>query len=132
MYYVTQEKNKISAKDVQTLLKQSYWGNHRTLETVQTSMEHSVCFGVFEKKTETLVGFCRVITDMVTTFYLCDVIVDEAHRGKGLGKLLVETVVTDPRLKDLRGILLTHEAHGLYEKYGFKTIENRYMGFNAI
>lgn len=130
MYYITENKSVISPDAVHKLLLPTYWGKNRSLETVAKSMEHSLCIGALSG--EELVGFARVITDYATTFYLCDVVVDENHRGKGIGKMLVRHVVEDARFKDLRGILLTHDAHGLYAPFGFETIENRYMGFNAI
>ena len=130
MYYVTENINLISPDAVHKLLLPTYWGKKRTLETVEKSMKNSLCIGAFCG--DELVGFARVITDYATTFYLCDVVVSEEHRGKGIGKMLVRHVVEDTLFKDLRGILLTHDAHGLYEQFGFETIENRYMGFNAI
>ncbi|HHY64199.1 MAG TPA: GNAT family N-acetyltransferase [Clostridiaceae bacterium] len=59
---------------------------------------------------------------------MCDVIVDENHRGKGIGKKLVSLVVESDEFKDLRGILATRDAHGLYQQYGFvKAAEGRFM-----
>lgn len=130
MYRITDEKARIAPESVHQLLLPTYWGKNRSLETVVKSMENSLCIGVLCG--EDLVGFARIITDFATTFYLCDVVVSQDHRGKGIGKMLVRHVVEDPRFKDLRGILLTHDAHGLYAPFGFETIENRYMGFNAI
>jgi GNAT superfamily N-acetyltransferase len=67
------------------------------------------------------VGFARVITDYATHAYLCDVYVLDAHRGRGLGAWLVETVLALPELQGMRRwFLATKTAHGLYEKYGFR------------
>jgi GNAT superfamily N-acetyltransferase len=44
----------------------------------------------------------------------------EEHRGQGLGKWLVATMLNDPALKRIRRILLaTRDAHGLYAQHGF-------------
>ncbi|WP_105258813.1 GNAT family N-acetyltransferase [Pseudoalteromonas sp. T1lg88] len=60
-----------------------------------------------------------------TFAYLADVFVVEAHRGKGLSKWLVESIVSHPDLQGLRRMVLaTRDAHGLYAQYGFKGIEN--------
>ncbi|MBE6883269.1 MAG: GNAT family N-acetyltransferase [Ruminococcaceae bacterium] len=128
MYYISEERERIAPERVMELLKQSYWAEKRTLETIRTSMEHSLLYGVFEKETERQVAFARVITDFATTWYLCDVIVDEAHRGHGIGKMLIAHITSDPRLKDVFGMLLTRDAHGLYSQYGFKPKEGIYMG----
>jgi GNAT superfamily N-acetyltransferase len=65
------------------------------------------------------VAFARVVTDYSTFSWLCDVIVDEKERGRGLGKLLMSRIMGDPRIRDTKFILGTRDAHGLYEKFGF-------------
>jgi len=54
----------------------------------------------------------------------------DAYRGKGLGKWLMECVVSHPRLRGLRRwTLLTRDAHGLYSQFGFTPLKapDRYM-----
>ena len=91
--------------DIVRLLRTTYWAGQRP--------------------TEKLAGFARVISDHATTYYLCDVIVDEAYRGKGLGKALLAHVTE--KYAGLRGLLLTRDAHGLYAKFGFETVNGRAM-----
>ena len=86
-------------------------------------MDHSSCYGVYMDDERKLVGFARVISDFATTYYLADVIIDQAYRHRGLGKALVSYIVSLPEYAGLRGLLLTKDAHGLYEKYGFETVE---------
>ncbi len=65
----------------------------------------------------------RVISDCATFAYIADVFVDEAHRGKGLGKLLMQAMMTHPDLQGLRRwSLATRDAHGLYRQFGFSEI----------
>ena len=64
-----------------------------------------------------LIGFARIITDFVTTFYLMDVVIDEAYRGQGIGKMLMDEIMKD--VGHLYGILHTDSAQGFYERYGF-------------
>jgi GNAT superfamily N-acetyltransferase len=95
----------------------SYWAPGRSLETVQRSIEHSLCFGVYEAQRQ--VGFARVVTDYATFAWLCDVFILEDHRGQGLGKWLIETITAQPMLQTLRlFVLATRDAHGLYQRYG--------------
>ena len=85
---------------------------------MRRSIEHSLCFGVYEGGAQ--VGFARVVSDRATFAYLCDVFVIESRRGRGLGKLLLETIVAHPELQGLRRWLLaTRDAHGLYRRFGF-------------
>jgi GNAT superfamily N-acetyltransferase len=65
----------------------------------------------------------RVISDCATFAYIADVFVDEAHRGKGLGKLLMQAMMRHPDLRGLRRwSLATCDAHGLYRQFGFSEI----------
>lgn len=83
-------------------------------------IENSVCFGVFHLGKQ--VGFARVITDFSEFASLWDVFIDDEHRGKGVGKTLMQYIMEHPRLKGIfRWFLMTEDAHGLYQKYGFKT-----------
>lgn len=126
-YYVTDDKQQIKSADVERLFKQTYWANQRTKEVIQRSIDNSLCYGVFDLEKDTLIGFARAVTDYATIFYLADVIVDEAYRGKGIGKVLVETVIEDDRLIGLKSLLLTKDAHKLYEKYGYSSASERCM-----
>jgi GNAT superfamily N-acetyltransferase len=100
------------------LSRRSYWAQEIPFDLVQRSIEHSLCFGLHASGGQ--VGFARVVTDYAVFAYLGDVFVVEAHRGRGLGTWLVETVVTCPELQGLRRWdLATNDAHELYRRFGF-------------
>lgn len=99
------------------LANSSYWAQGRSLPVVQKALENSLCFGVYRGAEQ--VGLARVVTDHATFAWVCDFFIAEAHRGHGLGKWLIERVVTHPDLRALRQILLvTRDAHELYRRYG--------------
>lgn len=101
------------------LSEESYWAKGIPLSVMRKAIESSLCFGLFQRDLQ--VGFARVITDYATFGYLCDVFVLEPHRGKGLGRILMEHVMAHPALATLRRIVLvTGDAHFLYEKVGFR------------
>jgi GNAT superfamily N-acetyltransferase len=100
-------------------LRASYWAGTRTRPVIRKSIRNSLCFGIYTRKGKRQVAFARVVTDESTFSWLCDVVVDEMERGKGLGKLLMSSVLAHPRVRHTRFILGTRDAHGLYEKYGF-------------
>jgi GNAT superfamily N-acetyltransferase len=101
----------------------SYWAENIPLETVKKSIEGSLCFGVYDNQVQ--IGFARLITDLATFGYLADVFIGQDFRGRGLGIWLVETILSHPRLQGFRNWqLATRDAHWLYEKYGFKKLEN--------
>ena len=47
-------------------------------------------------------GFSRVVTDYATFAWVCDLIVDNAHRGRGIGKAMLAKLHEHPRLQTLR------------------------------
>jgi len=99
------------------LSEQSYWAQGRSREIVAQSISNSLCFGVYDGAQQ--IGFARVVTDYATFAWLCDLFIDEAYRGQGLGKRLIETVVAHSELQGLRNfILATRDAHELYRRYG--------------
>jgi GNAT superfamily N-acetyltransferase len=68
-----------------------------------------------------MVGFARAVSDGVAFAYLADVFVLSEHRGHGLGRRLVETMVERGPGGNFRWMLRTADAHGLYERFGFAT-----------
>ena len=102
-------------------LTRSYWSPGIPLETVMRGARASLCFGLYYERRQ--IGLARVITDGASFAYLCDVYVLEEYRGRGLARWLMEVVVAHPALRGLRRIvLITRDAHGLYEKFGFKPL----------
>ncbi|HEV2480831.1 MAG TPA: GNAT family N-acetyltransferase [Puia sp.] len=128
-YSVSTDKSKLDLPLIHTFLStQAYWSLNIPFATVKRSVENSLCFGVYQGDTQ--VGFARIITDFATIAYLGDVFILPEHRGKGLSRRLIATVMAHPDLQGLRRwMLLTSDAHGLYLQYGWKPIVNsdRYM-----
>lgn len=122
-YTISTDKAKQNIVFVHAFLTRSYWATGIPLVTVQKAIEGSLVFGMFYKDEQ--VGFARVITDGATFAYLADVFVIEAHRGKGLSKMLMQVVLAHPQLQGLRRILLaTRDAHNLYRQFDFHPIPN--------
>lgn len=103
------------------LANRSYWAANIPIETVKTSIENALTFGVYFQGKQ--VGFARVISDFATIAYLGDVFIIEEFRGQGLSKWLIESIHQHPQLQGLRRwILLTGDAHGLYQQFGWTPI----------
>ena len=83
-------------------------------------MEHSICYGAIDRESGKQISFARVVTDFGTTYYLCDVIVSPLWQHKGVGRAIIETIQSDPRFLDLRGILVSRDAQGFYARFGFE------------
>jgi len=106
---------------IHSFLAGSYWAQGIPREVVARSIENSLCFGIYEEQRQ--VGFARVISDYATYAYIADVFVLESHRGRGLGKWMMECIMAHPPLQGLRRWgLATRDAHGLYEQFGFTAL----------
>lgn len=129
-FIFSDDKQKIDPIAIHHYLStQSYWAKDIPLQVVQTSIENSLCFGIYKDTKQ--VGFARWITDKATFAYLADVYVEEQYRGLGLSKKLMSLMLFHKDLQGLRRYMLaTQDAHGLYAQFGFKAIENpeRLMG----
>ena len=124
---IVDSAEQMQPEDIVRLLRTTYWADKRPAEQIEASVRNSDCFGVYADGEERLVGFARVISDRATTYYLCDVVIDPAYRGRGLGTALVSHIVSLPVYSGLRGILITRDAHALYRKFGFEVLNDRTM-----
>jgi GNAT superfamily N-acetyltransferase len=101
------------------LSEESYWAKGRDRARTERAIENSIPFGVYLDGRQ--VGFARVVTDEATFAWLADVFILPEHRGHGLGKRLVETVLGHPDFEGMgRWLLGTLDAHELYRRYGFE------------
>lgn len=127
-FAITTETSFFNVEFIHAFLSRSYWAEDIPIETVQKSIDNSLCFGVFHLGRQ--IGFARVITDKATFAYLADVFIDEAYRGQGLSRWLMEEIMNHEDLQGLRRMMLaTRDAHGLYAQFGFSelTFPERWM-----
>ncbi|MCC4909648.1 GNAT family N-acetyltransferase [Microbacterium sp. cx-59] len=105
------------------LSEQAYWALGRPREMQDAAMDASRNYGVRRRDTGAQVAFARIVTDNATFAWLCDVFVDPAERGNGVGKMLVRGALADIEPLHLRRTLLaTADAHGLYAANGFTAL----------
>ena len=100
------------------LSTEAYWALGRPRETVKRLVRDAQrVVGLYRDGRQ--VGFARAFTDGVAIVYLADVYVHAEFRGRGLGVELVREMVDNGPYGDLKWILHTTDAHGLYEQFGF-------------
>jgi GNAT superfamily N-acetyltransferase len=105
------------------LAEESYWSRGVPRDVVERAVENSICFGVYHGGAQ--IGFGRVVSDKATFALLADLFVLEAHRGKGISKWMMRSIMAHEELQGLRRwLLLTSDAHGLYSQYGFTPLGN--------
>ncbi|MYW20731.1 GNAT family N-acetyltransferase [Streptomyces sp. SID2955] len=118
----------------QWLSEDSYWALGRSREKQDAAMANSLNFGVYDRATGVQLGYARVVTDQATFAWLCDVYIARGSRGKGLGHALVAAVRDHLAPYGLRRVLLaTADAHAVYAKVGFASLENpeKWMALGA-
>ncbi len=121
-YAISTDKSKLNIDVIHSFLTTSYWAQGIPRATVERCIQNSLCFGAYCDDEQ--IGFARVISDYTTFAYLADVFVIEAHRGKGVSKMIMDEVIRHPQLQGLRRFVLgTRDAHGLYVKYGFTPLK---------
>jgi len=128
-FVVSTDRTRLDLDVIHGFLTNSYWAKGIPRERVALSIEHSLCFGVYDGS-GAQVGFARVITDFATYAYIADVFVLDSHRGRGLGKSLMESITQHPALQGFRRwSLSTKDAHRLYAQFGFTPLNfpDRYM-----
>ncbi len=124
-YTISDDPSRLQPARICAMLDKTYWAKDRPPEVTAAALDRSLSFGVYDADGQ--IGFARCVTDYATVYWLCDVVIDEAHRGKGVGEALVTAVLNDDRIRPLMGILATSSAHKLYEKFGFTVENNKYM-----
>ena len=106
----------------QFLTNDSYWAKDTGKKETEEKINDELCFGVFYKKEQ--IGFASVTSDYFNYAYISDVFIDEKYTGRGLATWLMNCILSHPQLINLSNwMLLTDDAHGLYEKIGFEKIK---------
>ena len=121
-YTITQSIEPGDFDALYAFLSASYWSRGIPRETMERSVRGALPFVLRDARGD-LAGFARVITDRATFGYIGDLFVLPEHRGKGLSKRLMDAIMTHPELQNFRRwMLATSDAHGLYEKFGFRSL----------
>jgi GNAT superfamily N-acetyltransferase len=128
-YVLTDDAARVDVDRVHRwLADESYWATGRSHELVSRSIAGSLPYSILAGDEQ--VAFARVVTDGATFAWVCDVFVDQAHRGHGLGGWLVDSIVADMTARGiLRLLLATKDAHEVYRRSGFTPLEgpDRFM-----
>jgi GNAT superfamily N-acetyltransferase len=133
-FLISTSRERLNLDVIHGFLTNCYWAKGIPREVVARSIEHALCFGIYDESpllakgarhgAPAQVGFARVITDFATIAYIGDVFVLETYRRRGLGKWLMQCIMQHPALQNLRRwILTTRDAHGLYSQVGFTPVK---------
>ncbi len=122
-FTISTDPSRLDLDAIVDMLSRAYWAKGRTREMIARYLQHSLVFGLYAGTRQ--IGLARIVSDYTTFAWLCDVIIHEDYRGLGLGKWLMQAVTGHPDLQGLRRfVLITRDAHKLYEQFGFKPLQN--------
>ena len=121
-YTISTDRSRLNLPLIHDFLcNTAYWATGRKIELVRRSIENSLSFGVFKDGEQ--IGFARVVTDYATFAWMADVFILDQHRGQGLGKWLIDVIVSHPDLQGFRRwVLATKDAHEIYRRVGFREL----------
>ncbi len=122
-FTISTDPDRLDVNKICDFLTRAYWAKGRPRERTERALANSLTFGMYDGQRQ--IGLARVVSDYAIFAYLCDVFIHEDYRGRGLGKWLMETVLSHPDLQGIRRwTLATNDAHGLYRRYGFDALSN--------
>lgn len=116
-FWIVDETKAVDMDFVAAALPTAYWAEGRPRQIIEKSIHHSVVLSLFHQKRQ--IGLTRIVSDLSTFAWICDVYVHPDYRGKGLGKWLIRCTLKHPSTRVKVVILATRDAHGLYEKFNF-------------
>src|SRR3990167_6717974 len=120
-YSIRNEMTEEQLDQLHALSQKMWWSADRTKEEIATMLKHCMPFAVIDNDTQRLVGFARVLTDEVRYVYIYDVMTVEPLRSRGIGKMIMEAMLTHPKLSCVKYFELTcaPDLVGYYKKFGF-------------
>ena len=120
---ISTDKSRLQLDRIHGWLAATYWSPGIARDLVERAIAGSTCVGAYRDGVQ--VGFARAITDGATFAWVADVFVDEAARGRGIGRAMLAHLTGLPELAGLRRwMLVTRDAHGVYAPLGFAPIND--------
>jgi len=118
-YWVSDDQDLVDVARVHGWLSQeSYWAAGQPYEVTARAIKHSLSVGLYAPD-GTQAGYARLVTDQATFAWLCDVFVDAASRGRGLGSFLVAQAIGHPAVADIRQVLMAEPGRTIYRRHGY-------------
>lgn len=122
-FMISTDPDRLDVDAIVDMLARAYWAIGRPRQRTERALRNSLVFGLYDGDRQ--IGVARVVTDYSIFAYLCDVFIHEDYRAHGHGKWLMQTIMEHPDLAGMRRwVLVTNDAHGLYEQFGFTPLED--------
>lgn len=122
---ISPDHKNLRIHDIHTMLSKVFWSPDITREEILKGIRNSALVVGAYGEGSRQIGFLRVVSDKIRCAYLMDVVVHEDFRRQGIGQTMVRFALSHPELKDVyQWLLVTKDAHGVYEKCGFRLLQN--------
>lgn len=119
---IIEELNEDLILQLSELYKKTWFTQNREVKDIKTMLDNSYLVLGFMENGK-LIGFCRVISDGVYKTFLFDVIVHNDYQNRGIGTLIMNTLLNHKKLADINHIELycPEKITKFYKKLGFDT-----------
>ena len=102
------------------LNENTFWARDRNKQQIDKMLLNSTVVVSLWHHNQ-LIGFGRATSDLVFRAVLWDVVVASDRQGLGLGKLIIEAILTNKKIKSVERIyLMTTNSSEFYRQFGFK------------
>ncbi|AFZ34606.1 GCN5-related N-acetyltransferase [Stanieria cyanosphaera PCC 7437] len=115
------DKSKVDYQQLKDLFTMAaFWARERSIEDLEIAIANSdPVVTIWDQ--HKLIGFSRATSDGIYRAGIWDVVVHPEYRGMGLGRKLVETVISHPKVNKVERVYLTTtHQQSFYERIGFK------------
>ncbi len=116
-FLLTDQRERVNLIRTHQLLEATYWGLRRPMNVVEAFVKTSLCFTLLCEDNQ--IGFGRTVTDKVAFSWIADIVIQPEYRGLGLGKWMMDCIVSHSDVVNTQKALQTRDAHAYYEKFGF-------------
>ncbi|MEM8832440.1 MAG: GNAT family N-acetyltransferase [Cyanobacteria bacterium P01_G01_bin.19] len=107
--------------------KTAFWAQERSIDALKIAIANSNPIVTVWDEAR-LIGFARATSDGIYRAGIWDVIVDPDYQGMGLGRKLVQTVLSHPLVSRVERVYLTTtHQQSFYERIGFQQNETTTM-----
>lgn len=120
-FIIVEQLNESQIKQLHNLCQEMWWCKDRTMQELLILLENCMSLAIVEKPTEKLIGYARILTDEIKYAYIFDVMIAKQYRKKGLGKILMKSIIKHPKLHRIKYFELTCKPDmiSFYEKFNF-------------
>ncbi len=102
------------------LNKNTFWAKGRNKKQICKMLYHSAVVVSLWHHNK-LIGFGRATSDYVFRAVLWDVVIASDHQGLGMGKLILEAILKNKKIKSVEKVyLMTTNSSDFYKQQGFK------------